>query len=67
MVVQKYPCGYLQDLLACERQTFREEESLRLSDRNSILMTQNLSGIRLVCSLRGRRLKGKGKGRKREF
>ena len=45
-------CGQI----ACERQTFllshhswetfREEESLRLSDRNSILMTQNLSGIR---------------------
>ena len=42
--------------LACERQTFllahrhwgtfREEERLQLSDRNSILMTQNLSGIR---------------------
>ena len=42
--------------IACERQTvllahhrwetFREEERLRLSDRNSILMTQNLSGIR---------------------
>ena len=42
--------------LACERQTFllahrrwgtfHEEERLRLSDRNSILMTQNLSGIR---------------------
>ena len=42
--------------VACERQTFllahrrwgtfREEERLRLSDRNSILMTQNLSGIR---------------------
>ena len=26
--------------------TFREEEGLRLSDRNSILMTQNLSRIR---------------------
>ena len=25
--------------------TFREEERLRLSDKNSILMTQNLSGI----------------------
>ena len=42
--------------VACERQkfllahrrwgTFREEERLRLSYRNSILMTQNLSGIR---------------------
>ena len=42
--------------VACERQTFllahrrweifREEERLRLSDRNSILMTQNVSGIR---------------------
>ena len=42
--------------IVCERQTFllahrhrgtfREEERLRLSDRNSILMTQNLSGIR---------------------
>ena len=41
--------------VACERQTFllahrrwgtfREEERLRLSDRNSTLMTQNLSGI----------------------
>ena len=43
-------------LLACERQTsllahrrwgtFHEKERLRLIDRNSILMTQNLSGIR---------------------
>ena len=42
--------------IACERQTFllayrrwgtfREEKRLRLSERNSILMTQNLSGIR---------------------
>ena len=42
--------------VACERQTFlfahrrwgtfRKEERLRFSDRNSILMTQNLSGIR---------------------
>ena len=41
--------------VACKRQmfllahhpwgTFREEERLRLSDRNSILITQNLSGI----------------------
>ena len=49
---KRRPCCYV----ACERQTFllahrcwetfREEERLRLSDRNSILMTQNLSGIR---------------------
>ena len=26
--------------------TFREEEHLRLNDRNAILMMQNLSGIR---------------------
>ena len=42
--------------IACERQTFllihprwgtfREEERLQLSDRNSTLMTQNLSRIR---------------------
>ena len=34
----------------------REEERLRLSDRNSILMTQNLSGIRseaLICRRSG--------------
>ena len=47
---------FTEATLACERQpfllahhrwgTFREEERLRLSDRNSILMTQNLSGIR---------------------
>ena len=44
-----------RNILACEWQkfllahrhwgTFREEERLRLSDRNSILMTLNLSGI----------------------
>ena len=44
------------EVVACEPQTFlldhrrwgtfREEERLRLSDRNSILMTQNLSRIR---------------------
>ena len=47
--------GY-HNILACERQTFllarrrwgtfREEECLRLIDRNSILMTQNLPWIR---------------------
>ena len=47
---------YAHSQLACERQTFllarrrwgtfHEEERLRLSNRNSILMTQNLSGIR---------------------
>ena len=49
-------CINLTFVVACERQTFllghrrrgtfREEERLRFSDRNSILMTQNLSGIR---------------------
>ena len=48
--------NFARTSLACARQTFllahrrwgtfREEERLRLSDRNSILMTQNLSGIR---------------------
>ena len=47
--------GKVPGEIACERQTFlfahrywgtfREEERLRLNDRNSILMTQNLSGI----------------------
>ena len=51
--------------LACERQTFllahrrwetfHEEERLRLSDRNSILMTQNLSGIRSEALIGRRR------------
>ena len=50
-------------VLACEQQTFllayrcwgtsREEESLRLSDRNSILMTQNLSEIRSEALIGG--------------
>ena len=40
-------CEWQTFLLAhCRWGTFREEERLRLSDRNSILMTQNLSGIR---------------------
>ena len=33
-------------LAHCRRGTFCEEERLRLIDRNSTLMTQNLSGIR---------------------
>ena len=51
--------------LACERQTFllahrrwetfHEEERLRLSDRNSILMTQNLSGIQSEALIGRRR------------
>ena len=51
-------------LIACERQTFLlahrrrrtflEEERLRLSDRNSILMTQNLPGIRSEALIGGR-------------
>ena len=51
--------------VACERQTFlfahrcwgtfREEERLRLSNRNSILMTQNLCGIRSEALYIGRR------------
>ena len=38
----------LQTFLLAQRRwgTFREEERLRLSDRNSMLMTQNLSRIR---------------------
>ena len=40
-------CKWKKFLLVHRRWgTFREEERLRLSDRNSILMTQNLSGIR---------------------
>ena len=57
-------CVRLHTALAYKRQTFllahrrwgtfREEERLRLSDRNSILMTQNLSRIRSEA-LNGRR------------
>ena len=52
---QHFVFSYLKTLIACEQQTFllalprgtfREEERLRLSNRNSILTTQNLSGIR---------------------
>ena len=44
----KEPSLRTADFLLAHRrwETFREEKSLRLSDRNSILMTQNLSGIR---------------------
>ena len=60
------PVTYQNSLkVACERQTFlfahrcwgtfREEERLRLSNRNSILMTQNLCGIRSEALYIGRR------------
>ena len=56
MLVVRRTCDVSCSQLACEWQTFllahrrwgtfREEERLRLSDRNSILMTQNMSRIR---------------------
>ena len=45
MVVTSRCFAFLALITSSPLGTFREEERLRLSDRNSLLMTQNLSGI----------------------